>query len=209
MRTIVVLNLSRTVIPKLLARANTIVNAIAAASSELPSPTPSVATLQAQIAALETEQKDVQARVPGASASRDAKAAVLVSSLEQARTYVQTLCDAAPEQASTLIAAAAMQAKASPLRNKPVLAALPGVASGSAVLVANRSALVARVTKSVTFLWQSSVDGGKTWSSAAATPLARATVTGFTPATTVSFRVSVVVSTTEGPWSQPVSLLIH
>ncbi len=207
-RLIVYLNLNRSKIPSLLARANTIASSIASAPNLFPSPTPSAATLQTLITALETQQKLVVAKQPGAAALRDTKAAALVLSLEQARSYVQGLCDAEPEQANALIAAAGMKAGTTPHRSKPVIAATLGVASGSAVLVANRTILVGRTKSHVTFTWQSSVDG-KTWTTLSATPLAHTTVTGLTPLTTVWFRVGVIIATAEGPWSQPVSLVIH
>jgi len=64
------------------------------------------------------------------------------------------------------------------------------------------------VKKHVTFNWQSSAEGGKTWISAPSTPLATTTLEGLTPLTTYAFRVSVTVSKTAGEWSQAVSILV-
>jgi hypothetical protein len=60
----------------------------------------------------------------------------------------------------------------------------------------------------MTFHWQWSSDGSKTWNSVASTPLAQTAIANLGPGI-YAFRVSVTVSDTPGPWSQAVSLTIH
>jgi hypothetical protein len=141
---------------------------------------------------------------------RNAKLAVLVTTLESMRMYVQSLCDANPEQAATIAAAAGMAIAKAPGHAKPVLQATLGIQSGTVELSANATLLVGRgVRKKVTFNWEVSADGGKTWTGVPSTPLSRTTVTGLTPLVTYAFRVCVTVSTTVGEWSQPVLLLVR
>jgi hypothetical protein len=189
--------------------AQAIHDGMSAAVAQFPSPTPTMATLASQIQDLATAEQATKTKARGTAAVRNAKAAVVVTSLESLQTYVQSLCDASPEQAETLITAAAMQVAARASRHKPILAAKVGPVSGGAQLFANRTVLVGRTFKRVILNWQYSVDGGKTWVSAPSTPLASTEITGLPAMTTVSFRVSATVGKAVGDWSQAVALLVR
>jgi hypothetical protein len=206
----VALKAIRTNIPALLALAQAVYNAMQANAKLFAQPNPALAVLAQQIQDLETTHQATLTRTKGTVAVRNAKRDVLITSLESERMYVQSLCDANPEQAETLIAAAAMVAAKSPLHAKPVLAAHQGPVPGSAKLVANATLLVGRnARKRVTYNWQLSADGGKTWTLLPSTPLASTIAEGLTPLTTYSFRVSATVSKTPGEWSQAVTLLVR
>jgi hypothetical protein len=59
------------------------------------------------------------------------------------------------------------------------------------------------------FSWEYTLDG-TTFVSMPSTPQVKTTQGGFTPLTTVGFRVAVTVSNSvQGPWSQVVELLVH
>ena len=58
------------------------------------------------------------------------------------------------------------------------------------------------------YLWEYSLDGGKTWIAAPATLQAKTTIAGLTPGATVQFRYQPVSKTGEGDWSQIVSFLV-
>jgi len=201
--------LPRKKIPALLALAKAIYQGMLANPTLFPSPSPSLAVLLALITALETAQGAVRT-VRGAAAARDAKRDELVTALESEAMYVQTLCDASPEQAMTLIKAAAMDAAKLPTGAKPVLQAKQGPQPGSVILVANETLLVGRgVHKKALFNWQMSADGGKTWLALPATPLASTEVLGLTSLTTYAFRVSVTVAKVTGEWSQAVTIVVR
>jgi hypothetical protein len=205
-----VLTLPKSKIATLLAIAKAVYNAFQSDPGSLPQPTPPLATVGAQIQALDTAQQATSTRANGTVATRNAKRDVLVTSLESWRMYVQTLCDANPEQAEALVAAAGMAVAKVPVHAKPVLGAKLGTASGSVTLEANATLLVGRgVKKHAAYAWQYSADGGKTWTNAPATPLAHTTLEGLTPLTTYAFRVAVTVSQTVGAWSQAVALVVH
>jgi hypothetical protein len=205
-----VLTLPKTKVATLLAIAKAVYNAFQSNQGLLPQPIPPLPVVQGQIQALDVAQQATSTRARGTAATRNAKRDVLVTSLESWRMYVQTLCDANPEQAEALVAAAAMTIAKVPLHAKPVLAARLGVVSGTVTLEANATLLVGRgVKKHAAYQWQYSADGGKTWTNAPATPLASTTIEGLTPLTTYAFRVAATVSKTVGAWSQAVTLIVH
>jgi len=206
----IVLSLAKGKVPALLPQSRAIYNAFETNKAQLPAPPVPLATLLAQIQDLETAEQATKTGTKGTVAVRNAKRAVLVTSLESLRMYVQSLSDANPEQSAAIASAASMFVAKVPLHAKPVLQAKPGASSGSVVLVANASLLIGRgVRKKATFNWESSADGGKTWVAAPSTPLSTTTVTGLTPLITYAFRVSVIVSKMAGEWSQAVTLLVR
>lgn len=206
----VVLMLDRNNIPALLTASHTVCNQMTANTGQFPHANPPLNVLAQQIADLDAAQQATSTRARGTTAARNGKRDVLVTSLESERMYVQSLCDASPEQAETLIAQAGMTAAKPPAHTKAVLTAEQGPVPGSAKLVANATLLVGRgVRKRPTFNWQASADGGKTYALLPSTPLADTIAEGLTPMTTYAFRVSVTVSRTQGEWSQAVTLLVR
>jgi hypothetical protein len=195
--------------PKLITRSDAVQTAIAAAPMLFPGPNPTPAAFLVQIQTLQAAQQRTIAREPGASADRNAAANVVVTSLGELRTYVQGLCDASPEKAAQLVAAASMKVIVSTPAHKPVIAATLGVASGSVLLRANKHALVGKTSAMCTFNWEYSLDGQKTWITVLGTPVPATTITGLTPLVTVSFRVSVTTKKETGAYCQPVSIIVH
>jgi hypothetical protein len=205
-----VLGVDRFKIPALLSQSKNIYNAMSADKATYAAPNPPLATLLAQIQALDTAQQAVKARTPGAAAARDAKRDVLFASLESEQAYVQSLGDASPDRAPAIVTGAAMAIARAPSASKPVVDVKLGTLPGTATLRANASVLVGKgVSKRPTFNWQLSADGGKTWSMAPSTPLAKTVIENLAPMTTYLFRVSATVANVAGEWSQPVSILVH
>jgi hypothetical protein len=204
------LNIDKFKIPALLSQAKNIYNAMSADKVTYASPNPPLATLLAQIQALDTAQQAVKARAPGAVEVRNAKRDVLFSSLQSEQAYVQSLSDASPDRAPAIVTGAAMVVAKAPSTSKPVVQVKLGVQPGTATLRANATTLVGKgVAKRPTFNWQLSADGGKTWSIAPSTPRANTVIENLTAMTTYSFRVSATVANVAGEWSQPVSILVH
>jgi hypothetical protein len=204
-----VLNLDKKKIPAVLSLAKAIYTGMGANPTLFPSPNPPLPTLLSEIQTLDTAQQAVRSGTKGLANTRNVKRDALVTSLENERMYVQTLCDANPDEAVALITAAEMAVGKAPTREKPVLKVKPGAASGSVDLAANASILVGKdVSRKALFNWQYSADGGKTWIGAPPTPFASTQITGLTPAITYAFRVSATVSTVTGPWSPFVSILV-
>jgi hypothetical protein len=204
-----VLNLQRKSVPVLLARSKCIYNGLAQNQTQFPAPNPPLPTLLSQIQDLDKAQQATSMGTRGTVIVRNTKVKVLVTSLECEQVYVQTLCDANPPQAVLLIQLAAMAVGKTPSHTKPILQAKLGRSSGMVILTANAGILVGSSgSRRVTFNWQSSADGGKTWTSAPSTPLATTVFTNLMPLLTYAVRVSVTTSKGTGAWSPQVAILV-
>ncbi|HEX8794579.1 MAG TPA: fibronectin type III domain-containing protein, partial [Polyangiaceae bacterium] len=121
---------------------------------------------------------------------------------EQVRAYVQSVADATPENGASIIESSGLAVRKSPTHAARAFTAKAGAVSGTvklyAVSVGHRSA----------YLWEYSVDGGKTWVQTPVSLQAKTTVTGLTPGQTVQFRYQPVSKTGPGDWSQTVSLIV-
>src|SRR5271170_1696445 len=102
-----------------------------------PSPNPPLATLQADVAALNVAEAAVLSRTKGAVETRDAKLLVVKTDLENIRTYVQTVAHAAnPTNAEAIIQSAGMAVRKTTLHDKAALAVKAGSVSGTVNLAA-------------------------------------------------------------------------
>jgi hypothetical protein len=189
-----------------LARATAIYTGLDEHQGLFVSSLPSLPTLLAQIQDATAAQQDV-GKVRGAGAARSVKFRVLVTSLEIQRMLVQALCDASPEQAEALIAAASMTIVRSGGFQKPVLGLKNVLPSGRVLLHAN-TGLLDGTRRAKTFNWRGTLDG-QSFFAMPATPTGKTSIAGLTPLTTVGFQVSVTVNKQPpGPWSQTVSILV-
>jgi hypothetical protein len=148
----------------------------------------------------------------GLAALRNTKRDALWTAMGILSAYVQGLADTmSAENASSLIQSAGLVVAGTGARAKAILTATLTPAPGVVHLVANASLLAGKAAKSkrLTFNWEWSSDGGKTWNDAGSTPHANTDVTGLTLMTTYSFRVSVTTAKAAGAWSQAVGLLVH
>jgi hypothetical protein len=167
-----------------------------------PDPTPSIAKLQTDVAALAHAESAILSRMKGAYEARNAKLAVVRTDLEGLRTYVQGLVDAAPPaEAAALIEGAGFELRKTALHDKPELAAKPGSTSGTVRLMAKAAAPRA------SYFWEYSTDQ-KTWVELPPTTKAKTGASGLTPGALYFFRVQALTKEGEGNKSQPVSLLV-
>ena len=171
-------------------------------NQSFPQPDPSVAQLNTTIADLESAQLAVHAHAPGAVATRDQKRAALVAMLRRLKTYVQHVVDAAPpENATALIQSVAMGVKRASVHGKHAFSVKHGMVSGSVSIEAPRAG------QRVSYEWEYSSDGGKTWLPLPPTTRSRTALTGLQPGASYSFRSRAV--TTSGPtdWTQPLAIV--
>ncbi len=159
------------------------------------------------------QQTATGTKAKGAASTRDSKRSALWTAMVSLHSYVQVLSNSMNMvDATTYSSRPAGLLVAKPAaRQKDTLTATLTAAQGSVHLAANRAALVgtASAHKRVTFNWEMSADGGKTWQALPSGSYASTTVSGLTPMTTYAFRVSVTVGNTPGAWSQAVSILVH
>ncbi len=171
-------------------------------NAHLPAPVPSLATFQADVAALNTAEAAVLSRTKGAVEVRNSKFAVVKQDLENLKTYVQTVAGAAsPADAETIISSAGMALRKVTLHDKPALNAKQGSVSGTVNLAAKATA------KKASYIWQYSTDQ-KTWTNVPQTLKAKVGVSGLTVGTQYYFRFQSVTPTGLGDWSQTVALMV-
>jgi hypothetical protein len=197
---LVVLALKQTSIPALVQRATAIVSAMTANKATFPSPTPPLATVLADIAALQVAETALKNRL-GTRADRDDKKQVVVADMGQLHGYVQTTVNANPSQAEVIAADAAMTLRKKGAHSKAPLAVKQTV-SGSVQVVA-KATVGAKANE-----WQYSTDGGKTWIDVPSTTKAKTTIPNLTPGATVMYRQRVVTKDGVGNWSQTISALV-
>ena len=165
-----------------------------------PAPTPLLATIEADVTALEVAEAIAITKSKGAAEARNAKLATLEADLEYLRAYVQQVADASTNPVA-VIESAGMSVRKSGARLKGELTARPGEVSGSVDLFAKA------VAASAAYEWQYSIDQ-KTWTPAPLTLQAKTTVAGLTPAVSYFFRFRPTTRTGTGNWSQVASLLV-
>jgi len=168
-----------------------------------PSPQPPLAAITAAINDLRAAETAALARTKGAVAARNEKRTVLLGALQQLRAHVQSLADADPANAASIIESAGVAVHKTPTRRARAFTAKPGPVSGAAKV----SAVVA--SRRASYEWQYSTDGGKTWITAPPTLQAKTTIAGLPAGSTVQFKYRAVTKTGGGDWSQPVSLMVN
>jgi hypothetical protein len=207
----VVLDAPTSNVPVMLTRANTIHDAMTAASSTFTAPQPAMATLLSLIQATTAAQQAATTRAKGLAAIRDVKVADLASALKSELAYVQTLVDASPEQGQQIAQLAGMRLKVVAPAIKPLLALSLGEPAGvvkaeahAALLKQGRGA-----SRRTVYNWRYTPDGGKTWIVAPSTPVARTTLTGLAALT--SYGVQVCITDTAGTtaWTDTVTIVVH
>jgi hypothetical protein len=170
--------------------------------SWFPSPVPPLTVVDAATDALDAAQTATLLGGIDTVAVRDEKRRDLVSLLEQLRAYVQSIADANPEQAMSIIESAGMFVKKKgfpPLRK---WSAKPGPVSGSVILFAPKAG------NRASYEWAYSLDGMKTWISLPITVKATTTVEGLPPGATVYFRYRATTKDGTTDWSDPISLIV-
>jgi len=166
-----------------------------------PSPRPTLATFEADIAAAEASHVRTLTRTLGTTSDRDARLAKVHADLFSLRTYVQQVADESPGQAEVVIASAGMSLKRSSGHPKPTFEAKQGLVLGTVRLVAKAP----RVRAS--YDWQRSTDG-VVWVDLERTVRADAEVTGLAAGTRYLFRYRTLTRDGVGNFSQVVSLLV-
>jgi hypothetical protein len=188
-------------VPAMITYAQGIVKAVTG-NPALPVAAPTLPAVTQAIADLQVAETAALARTKGAVAVRDEKRAALVKLLQELRGNIQTVADANPDTAGSLIQSAGIAVRKTPVRAKRTFTAKPGAVSGSVLLVTDAAA------RRAFYEWQSSADGGKTWVSAGSTLKTTTTVAGLTPGASVMFRYRAGTKTGEGDWSQSATIIV-
>ena len=99
-----------------------------------PSPTPSLAVVDAAITELQAAETAAQARLgKGAIATRNDKRVVLVGFLRQLKAYAQAQADLNPENGAAIIKSGGFEVRKPVVRRPNAFSVKPGAVSGSAM----------------------------------------------------------------------------
>ena len=167
----------------------------------LPSPTPPLATLSADLAAFEASEATALTRVKGAAVTRNEKYLVLHGDMEHEMAYVQSVADANPANAQSIIESSGFAVRKTTSHPKTALKATAGPVPGAVKLVAKA------VATRASYEWQFSTDQ-KTWTNAPTSLQAKIAITGLTSGTVYYFRFRAVTKAGEGAYSQVVQILV-
>ncbi len=167
-----------------------------------PTPNPPLTAVSGAVNALQAAEIAVLTRATGTVATRNEKRATLVTLLELLRGYVQSVADATPENAISIIESSGFALRKTTVRAPRVFAAKATTLSGTVKLTAPLAG------RRAAYRWQYSTDGGKTWVDASETLQARTTVTGLPVGTTVQFRYRSVIKGGASDWSAPLSMVV-
>jgi hypothetical protein len=181
--------------------ATSVINGMTTNAASFPNPSPPLATLSADLAAYEAAEAQVVTRVKGAAVTRNEKYTVLHADLEHEMAYVQSLADATPANAQSIIESAGFSIRKSTPHPKAPIKVEAGSVPGSVKLIAQA------VAHRASYEWQYSTDQ-KTWTSAPTTLQAKTDITGLTSTTVFYFRFRGVTKAGEGAYSQIVQILV-
>jgi hypothetical protein len=192
-------------LPKQISQLLGIARAIAHAmdtNKSFPTPDPPVAAINTAADDLDAAEAEVKGGAKNGIPTRDAKAATLVSLLEQERSYVQKVASADPANAEVLIQSAAMNVKRVPTHGPRVFGAKQGALSGSAELVTGSAG------RRAAYDWEYSADGGKTWQAASSTLQAKIVLSGLQSGVNYAFRYRTLTKSGVSDWSVPTMLVV-
>jgi hypothetical protein len=200
----------RASVPRVLSRATLMQMAIVAAIALYPSLPVTMAAFLALIQAAAAANAAAATRGKGLAAERNVKVDALWTAMLLIKTYVHSLCTVVDANtAISLIESAGLVVGLASTPTKVMLAATYVPATGIVHVVVNATQLIGkRRTKTTTFTWSWSSDGGKTWSSGVVTGYVHLDIPNLPPAT-YQFRVFATVGKVVGEPTQPVTLTLH
>jgi hypothetical protein len=168
-----------------------------------PSPSPSLARVSDDIAALEEANVAVLTRTYGTNSTRKHLLAVVRADFGQLAAYVQAIADANVQQAEVIVAAAGMSLKKPSRWNTPPFRVVDGPVSESVKLIAKWAG------DRATYEYAYSLDGGQTWTLVKVIMQSKMTLFGLTRGQTYGFRCRVATKDGVGNWSDAVVHLVR
>jgi hypothetical protein len=200
LRLIVALNIPRQ-IPNAITYAQSILLALKG-NPAFPAPDPSIATFEADIAALEASHVRTLTRARGTVAERNARLIAVRNDLDRLRTYVQILAGESAQEGEVLIASAGMSVKGSSGHTKPAFKVIQTHHPGEAHLVAKAA------RSRASYDWQWSKDG-TLWIDVERSVRADALVSGLEAGVPYLFRYRVLTKEGLGEWCDPLSFTLR
>jgi hypothetical protein len=162
-----------------------------------------VTSLSSDLDALETAEATAKRGGEGTADARDLKLQTVHNDLSALAAGVAQIANQTPAQASAIIASSGFAQRKPARRNKPILAASMSKTTPNEVI------LRAKAIRGAYYLWQMSMDGGKTWASVGGSTEANYSIPNLTPGQTYSFRFQTTKKNVVSDWSQSISLMVH
>jgi hypothetical protein len=185
-------------------RSTSMSSGFGAHQADYPSLPVALPAFQGLITNVVTAQQAVTNRGVGATAVRNEQRAILWTGMELQRTYVQSLADATPSRAVSLILNAGLLVAGITSRSKPLLKLALGKQPGTVLCDANVGLLIGVGTPKPNqgryVNWEFTVDG-KTFLPAPSTPNGKTVITNLPPLTLVGVRVSLTNMSGQAAWS--------
>ena len=206
-----ILDIIRTKTASVVSRANAMTTGWGNNATVFVTPNPTIQVIDGQVVIVNKAETLAQTRAKGSAGARNVQRSILVGMLEADLTYIQGIADNAstPEQAANILQLGGVVVAAVGQHAKQILT-VTQAQPGGLVLLDAFARVLKNGAKSAFFNWQSTSDGGKTFVNLPSTPKSKTTAAGFTPLTTVGFRVCFTGPTAiPGEWSQIVSFLVH
>ncbi len=200
-RTRAKLKLPRYEVPNLITYARAIVQSMTH-NPWFPAPSPSLATIEAAIAVLDSAQTATLTRARGTAEVRDEGRRDLVVLLQQLLAQIQATADKNPENSASIIEGTGVFVEKARAVKGRVFTAAAAKVSGSIDLSAPRAA------RGAAYEWAYSVDAGKTWTSLPVTVKASTTVSGLKPGNRVFFRYRTITKSGTGDWGDVASVIV-
>jgi hypothetical protein len=198
---VVVLGLPRPVATTII-RVTNILAAMVANKTTFVSPPIALVTVQGHVAALVSAEADTKTKAKDTYPIRDAALKLVVEDARQLHGYVQQLANANPVNAESIASEAAMTLRKPMVRPVHDLTVKQAVSGAIHVAAGN----VVKGTRA--HEWETSLDGGKSWTAAPPTTKASTVISGITPGTFVQVRHRSIVKGASSDWSSPATFLV-
>ena len=174
-----------------------------AASTWFPSPPITYATVNTDITNLDTAQTTALSKVKGAVQARDDKKLIILSDLHILMAYVQSIADANPKNAESIITASGFDVKHEANRTKPDISVKPKKGESGTMI-----ATVKKIAGSTANQWKYSIDGGKTWIYLPPTSKVKTEITDLTPGSSLMVMHCTVLRAGKGTWITSAAVIV-
>jgi hypothetical protein len=168
----------------------------------LPKPFPTLGRLEKALEALETAQVAARSRAIGTVPARNTAAARVYAAVAQYKSAVETVADADPANATTIIVNSGLRTRRESTRRKAPFSVKPGRVSRSLI------AEIKAIAKRAMYEWEISLDGGKTWIPKGTTLQTKKVLSDLPLGEYVQIRCRPVTKSGRGAWIGPITVLV-
>jgi energy-converting hydrogenase Eha subunit A len=168
-----------------------------------PVPVADNAQFDNDIKALDAAEITALTRAIGAVQSRDDKKAIVLNDIHLLQAYVQSVADANPKNAQSIIISSGLDEKHTGSRNKEAISVKPKKGESGTMAVS-----VKKVEGTLANLWEYSADGGVTWIDMDATAQGKTTITGLAPGSKIIVRHRPILRKGKGEWISSAATIV-